>query len=136
MYKGKYDTEFRDEESFIKRNLIWVVGLLFIVGAVGFLLTRSVRIAENAVLNYEEFQEIYNTCSKINTDLSTIRSVDEKDQMFAQFSKQAMIAQKKQLLSRWVEEYNAKSRMWNRSLWKSGKLPYQLNVMDFENFTR
>lgn len=136
MYKGKYDTEFRDEESFIKRNLIWVVGLLFIVGAVGFLLTRSVRIAENAVLNYEEFQEIYNTCSKINTDLSTIRSVDEKDQMFAQFSKQAMIAQKKQLLSRWVEEYNAKSRMWNRSLWKSGKLPYQLNVMDFDNFTR
>ena len=136
MYKGKYDTEFRDEESFIKRNLIWVVGLLFIVGAVGFLLIRSVRIAENAVLNYEEFQEIYNTCSKINTDLSTIRSVDEKDQMFAQFSKQAMIAQKKQLLSRWVEEYNAKSRMWNRSLWKSGKLPYQLNVMDFENFTR
>lgn len=136
MYKGKYDTEFRDEESFIKRNLIWVVGLLFIVGAVGFLLTRSVRIAENAVLNYEEFQEIYNTCSKINTDLSTIRSVDEKDQMFVQFSKQAMIAQKKQLLSRWVEEYNAKSRMWNRSLWKSGKLPYQLNVMDFENFTR
>ena len=32
------------------------------------------------------------------------------------------------------EDYNAKSKMWGRSLWKSKSLPYQLSVTDFSNY--
>lgn len=135
MYKSDYDSEFKDDVNFTKKSIVWIVGLLFVIGGAIWFFTRSVNIADTALLRYEEFQEIYNTCSKINTDLGTIRSVEENDRMFASFSKQAMLASKKQQLSRWVEEYNAKSKMWNRSLWKSSTLPYQLDVSQFTNFS-
>jgi hypothetical protein len=134
MYANKYDAEVRDEVRFSKKLVLWVIGLLAVISIGSWMLTKSVQIADNALLNYEQFQEIYNTCDKINTDLGTIRAVDEKDRMFDSFSKQAMLANKKQQLARWVEEYNAKSKMWNRSLWKSNSLPYQLNVNQFQNF--
>lgn len=91
-------------------------------------------IANNAIVNYEEFQEMYNTCVKINTDLGVIRKVDEKDKMFEQFSKSQRIAALQMQMNRWVEEYNSKSKMWTKSVWKSDKLPYQLNVNQFPNY--
>jgi len=123
-----------DDVRLIKRSVWWAIFVLFAVSISGWLLTRAVSVADTAVLRYEEFQEIHNTCKKIDTDLATVRAVPEDDRMFASFSKAAMVAQKKQQLSRWVEEYNAKSRMWNRALWKSDSLPYQLNVNQFANF--
>lgn len=123
-----------EETRFIKRLIVWIILVLSVVSVGGWMLSRAVSTADQAVLRYEEFQEIFNTCQKINTDLDTIRAVPEDDRMFASFSKAAMVAQKKQQLSRWVEEYNAKSRMWNRALWKSSSLPYELNVGSFSNF--
>lgn len=72
------------------------------------------KIMNDALVNYEDFQEMYNAAKKVNTDLGTIRELPPNDKMFDQFSKNSMIVQKKQLLNRWVEEYNAKSKMWNR----------------------
>lgn len=86
---------------------------------------------EDAVINYEQYQEIYTTTKKINTDLCSMRQLPEKDPMFSQFSKAQRINQQKTQLNRWVEEYNAKSKMINRSLWKSSELPYQLSVEQF-----
>ncbi len=86
---------------------------------------------EDAVINYEEYREIYQTTQKINTDLCSMRELPEKDIMFAQFSKPQRIQQMKQNLNRWIEDYNAKSKMINRSIWKSSELPYQLSVTQF-----
>lgn len=86
---------------------------------------------DNAVVNYEEYQEIYNTTQKLNTDLCNIKSIENSDPMFQQFSKAQRINQLKTQLNRWVEEYNAKSKMFNRSIWKSSSLPYQLSVNQF-----
>jgi hypothetical protein len=55
----------------------------------------------------------------------------ESDKMFEQFSKTQRINTLKTQLNRWVEEYNAKSKMINHSLWKSSELPYQLNTNQF-----
>lgn len=132
LYRTSYDS--MEETRFAKRMTLWVVLLIVAVSAGAWLVSRVASTADRAVLRYEEFQEIYNTCQKINTDLGTIRAVPEDDRMFASFSKAAMVAQKKQQMSRWVEEYNAKSRMWNRALWKSAALPYDLNVNSFSNF--
>ena len=91
-------------------------------------------IADNAIINYEEFQEIYNTCQKLDSDLAVLKAIDENDKMFAMISKAGTLTSKRQLMNRWVEEYNGKSKMWNRSLWKSNKLPYQLSSRDFPNY--
>lgn len=134
MYRSKYDNELKDEANYTKWWIIWSFIFLCILSGVGLFMSRSVQILDTAIIRYEEFQEIYNTCKKIDIDLGTIRAVNENDRMFASFSKEAMIANKKQQLSRWVEEYNAKSRMWNRALWKSHALSYQLMVEEFHNF--
>lgn len=42
---------------------------------------------DDAVINYEQYQEIYTTTKKINTDLCSMRQLPEKDPMFAQFRK-------------------------------------------------
>ena len=134
MYKSNYDKEMREEVNFFKKNLIWIVIFLLVVSGITWFFDRSTTVIDNAIIKYEEFQEIYNTCVKINLDLETIRSLPSEDKMFSQFSKESLIANKKQQMTRWIEEYNAKSKMWNRSMWKSGKLPYQLNTNDFENY--
>jgi lipopolysaccharide export LptBFGC system permease protein LptF len=92
------------------------------------------KIADDAIINYEEYQEIYNTCQKINGDMGNIKAVTPDDKMFSMISKEAMLVAKRQQMNRWVQEYNAKSKMWNRSMWKSGKLPYQLHEEDFNNY--
>ena len=89
------------------------------------------HVTDNAFNSYEDFQEIYNTCVKVDSDLCSMQRVDEKDKMFDQFSKTSRVMGLKQQLTRWTGEYNAKSKMWNRSMWKSKTLPYQLQPTDF-----
>jgi hypothetical protein len=91
-------------------------------------------VVDNGFTNYEQFQDIYNTCSKLNTDLGNMQSLPENDKMFDQFSKAQRVNAIKTNLNRWVEDYNAKSKMWNKALWKSKQLPYQLSVNDFSNY--
>lgn len=134
MYNSKYDTTYRDESRFAKKWILWVVGLVLVCGAIGWVCTRGESTVRTAIIQYEDFQEIYNTCQKIDADLATVRAVDDDDRMFDSFSKSAVIAQKKQLMTRWCEEYNARSKMWNRALWKSSSLPYQLDPTTFPNY--
>lgn len=122
-----------DEVKIIRKVIIGVL-LFLVLGSIVGLGVRSCKKAthiEDAVLVYEEYQEIYNTCVKINTDLCNIQDVPETDVMFEQFSKAQRVLQLKTSLNRWVEEYNAKSKMWGRGLWKSRELPYQLTVYQF-----
>ena len=115
-------------------GFIIIVFLFVFLFVVGHGTKIADKIADDALINYEEFQEIYNTCKKIDSDLGNIRAVPDNDKMFESISKQAMITAKRQQMNRWVEEYNAKSKMWNRSLWKSSKLPYQLSSEEFKNY--
>ena len=124
-----------DEEDlrFLKRIIYWVIGLSIVLSIGGFIVhkMREATRIDTAVQNYEEFQEIYNTCSKLNTDICNMKDVPETDVMFEQFSKAQRILTLRTNLNRWIEEYNAKSKMWGRSLWKSSSLPYQLSNQEF-----
>jgi hypothetical protein len=91
---------------------------------------------ENAVVSYDEYQDIYATCNKLNTDLGIIQSTPETDKQFEQFSKAQRINTIKQNLNRWVEEYNAKSKHIDKKLWKSDALPYELSVNQFSNYNK
>lgn len=122
------------EEIKIFKNLyLWLIAIVLVLSIGGYLWNRASEAAhvKDAVIVYEEYQEIYNTCQKLNTDLCNMKSLDEKDVMFEQFSKAQRVNTIKTQLNKWVEDYNAKSKMWGRSLWKSSALPYELNVNDF-----
>lgn len=123
-----------DEIKFGKKLLLWFIGVCLIVSGIVWFFSRSTQIVDNGIVHYEEFQEIYNTCQKLNTDLAIIQQTPETDKQFDQFTKSQRLNSIKQSLNRWVEDYNAKSKMWNRSLWKSGSLPYQLDVNQFSNY--
>lgn len=122
-----------EEIKIIKNLYIWLIAVVLVLSIGGWMLTRASEAthAEDAVIVYEEYQDIYNTCQKLNTDLCNMKSLPENDVMFEQFSKAQRVNTIKTQLNKWVEDYNAKSKMWGRSLWKSASLPYQLSVNDF-----
>jgi hypothetical protein len=124
---------YNEETKFFKRIIYWIIGLTLVCSIGGFIVhkMREATHIDTAVLKYEEYQEIYNTCSKINTDICNMKDVPETDPMFSQFSKAQRILALRTNLNRWIEDYNAKSKMWGRSLWKSNELPYQLSNQEF-----
>jgi len=91
---------------------------------------------ENAVITYDEYQNIKATCDQLNTDLGIVQSTPETDRQFEQFTKAQRINAIKSNLNRWVEEYNAKSKHIDKKWWKSDALPYQLNVNQFDNYNK
>ena len=89
---------------------------------------------ENAVISYDEYQDIYATCQQINDDLGVIKSTPDDDPQFQQFSKAQRINALKQNLNRWINEYNAKSKHIDKKWWKSSDLPYSLSINQFSNY--
>jgi hypothetical protein len=114
-----------------KKFLIGIAIFVFTISIIGFLCSRAVSTVDTGMIRYEEFQEISNTCDKLNIDLCNMEAVADTDPMFAQFSKAQRINTIKTNLNRWVQDYNAKSKLWNHSMWKSNSLPYQLDVNQF-----
>ena len=131
-----------EETKLFKKLFLWLIAVIIVVGGILTLtgtLWGSAKKAthiDDAAIVYEEYQEIYNTCTKLNTDLGNMQSIPDSDKMFDQFSKPQRLNQIKTNLNRWVEDYNAKSKMWGRSLWKSATLPYQLEVNQFSNYNK
>jgi hypothetical protein len=123
--------DYKDEKKFAKRIIYWFIGLVVVLSVGGFLCTRTVQTIDNGIVHYEEFQEIYNTCTKLNLDLCNMKDLPETDKMFEQFSKTQRVNTIKGQLNRWTEDYNAKSKMFNRSIWKSSALPYELQTNQF-----
>lgn len=114
--------------------LILITFLLTVcgIGTCNYFSRKVENTTNAAIVKYEEFQLIYNTCEKLNSDLCNMKSLNEKDVMFEQFSKQQRINTLKGQLDRWINEYNAKSNLITHSLWKSNNLPYQLQSTQYK----
>lgn len=123
--------EYDEDIKKAKKFFLWFVIVLFSIAIASWFLSTSAKVVETGIIRYEEYLEIYQTCEKLNTDLCNIKDLPDNDKMFDQFSKTQRIFTTKTQLNRWVEEYNAKSKMINRSLWKANELPYQLSVKQF-----
>jgi hypothetical protein len=122
---------YKSEERLALRWVFMGIAILFLVAFFAWFCNRSVQVVDTGIVRYEEFHEIARTTEKLNTDLCQMRALPDTDKMFEQFSKAQRINAIQAQLNRWIEEYNAKSRMINRSLWKSAELPYQLNTNQF-----
>jgi len=101
-----------EEFKFFKK-FWWLIILTFVgLSILTWICTRTSQTIDYAIINYEEFQDTYNTCVKLNTDLCNMKDLDPKDPMFDQFSKNQRVNTLRTQLNRWVEDYNAKSKMW------------------------
>lgn len=123
-----------NEVKIMKSAIWWGLGVLLIIAGVAWFLTRSSETIDNAIINYEEFQTIYTTCDQINQKLVNLRAIPDDDKAFEQFSKAQQVTALKASLTKWVNDYNAKSKMWNRSMWKSSTLPHQLDVNSYPGY--
>ena len=124
--KTKGNITMLDED---KNGIIAIIGIFLIIGALASIKScndKTVEVVNTGIDQYEEFHSIYNTVLKLKEDIKTINELDENDKMFNFVSKSATLMGKKQLLNRWISEYNAKSSMVNREIWKGTSLPYKL----------
>ena len=121
-----------DDLKLFNRVFVLFIALFATTAGIIWFITRAEKVVNTGIIRYEEFQEIYNSCEKINTDLCNMREMPEGDPSFQQFSKAQRINSLKTSLNRWVQEYNSKSKQWTHSMWKSNNLPYQLSVSEFK----
>lgn len=127
--------------------------VLVVLGTLGYGLTLLFRPAQLAtrvtdpdriISNYEWFEEAYNDCLALDSKISSTRQ-----QIVSQFEglpkdRTQWSRQDRDAWNQWqvtlngqrsqrqniVGEYNAKSKMITRQLWKSPTLPYQLAIVD------
>lgn len=114
--------------------LICMSVLLFTCNVIGIGAKHVTNSMENAVISYDEYQNIKATCDQLNTNLGIVQSTPSDDAQFSQFSKAQRENAIREQLSRWVNEYNAKSQHIDKKWWKSGDLPYRLDVTQFSNY--
>jgi uncharacterized protein YajQ (UPF0234 family) len=120
---------------------VLIVFAFLLLGVIGFGV-KSCSIAEkhvtnsmdNAVITYDDYQDIYNTCIQLNNDLKVIKDTPDSDSQFTQFSKAQRVNAIKQNLNRWIAEYNAKSKHIDKKWWKSNTLPQELTTNLFSNY--
>lgn len=120
-----------NEDRYIKNWVYWAIGVVMIVSAITWVCTRTANVVDTGLVRYQDFQELYDACESINTQICQIKDVDENDKMFEMFSKNQRITGLQAQLSRRIAEYNAKSKVVTHSVWKSNTLPYQLSVNQF-----
>ena len=128
-----YKDEMNETDSWVKGWMIWVAVFLFFVSGVAWFFNRAEKTAENAIIRYEEFEDIYATCKKLDSDICII---SEGPSESGGFTKTDRVNNVKVNLNRWVQEYNAKSRKWNHSMWKSKDLPYELSLEQFNCYSQ
>jgi hypothetical protein len=107
---------------------ILVLGALTIFGKV-FGVFDKVTDPDHIIASYEQYEEIYSTCNKICDDIRVLKNSDVEET--SGFSKGERIIAYENNINRWIRDYNAKSRMITKNLWKSPNLPYQLKRSDF-----
>jgi len=127
-----FKEEMQEPTRWFKNWIVWCVGLTLVVGFILWFANRGEQAADNAIRHYEEFQTLYNTAEKLNADLCNKRAMPQDDRSFEQFTQAQQINTLKTKLNGIVADYNAKSNMWNRSMWKSSTLPYELTVAQFD----
>lgn len=112
-------------------QVIGIMVIVLLVFAISWVFSKGCGVAdkvtdpEHIISSYEEYENIYNTCKQICTNIQTIQN--SKEDNVGGFSKEQRIVALQNQLSRWVNEYNSKSKQITRNMWKSSNLPYQLN---------
>lgn len=135
-------------------RIIWLVFVLVLLalalGFAGRMLSRPAAIVDRVtdpdrvIANYEWFEEAYNDCLALDAKIATTaKQIDSQFEGLPD-DRTEWSRQDRDAYAQWnttlngqrsqrqniVAEYNAKSKLITRSLWKSPNLPYQLAIVD------
>lgn len=129
-YKGPSD-DFKTPTKW----WLWAVGMtlltVFIAGTCNFI-TKPLQVLDRVtdpdhiINSYEEFEEMHSTAISICQQISILE--ESASESVGGFSKEERLIGLKNQLTRWVNEYNAKSKMITRNNWKSSDLPYSITT--------
>ena len=133
------DQDHSGERRELTQWVLWAVALILILGAVFKVVsyvTKPVQLLDRVtnpdhiIESYEEFEKIYATCNALCVQIADLREVSEDPsyQESAGFNSADRRLALKNKLTRWVADYNAKSRMITRNNWKARDLPYSLDI--------
>lgn len=134
---------------FIKRGLFWLVGILIVLSVVGFVvntvITQPAKViektmdADNVIQNYEWFKQTADdytaTLTKIDNAEAALKNFEESARprdkwTFEDKNEWARlntnITGLKSFANDLVAQYNARSKMLNRKLFKGTDVPYRL----------
>jgi len=76
--------------------------------------------ANRRLQNYHEFEDLYQT---IKGNKATLIMRINSGEQFKDLAQEVMI------INDWISRYNARSRQYDRAMWKSESLPYQLELI-------
>lgn len=135
----------------------WIIVIVFLLsmlasglGFVGRMLSRPAAVVDRVtnpdrvISNYEWFEEAYNDCLALDGKIATtLQQISTQFEGLPQ-DRSTWSRQDRDAYSQWnvtlngqrsqrqniVAEYNAKSKMITRQLWKAPHLPYQLEIVD------
>lgn len=133
--RTNYDRE-REEMISFSRWWILVVALTLLtvtIAGIYHFASKPARLLDkvtepNHIINsYESFQNKYNACLSICNKIKVAES-SEEDAFEGGTSKATVIRNYNELLVTRIQEYNADSKKITKNQWKSGDLPYQLDI--------
>jgi len=137
-------------------GLIWLFFLFVVILSVGWfiftMLSRPAALVDRVtdpdriIANYEWFEEAYNDCLALDAKIATTAQQIESQFKDLPKDRSGWSRQDRDAWNQWqttlngqrsqrqniVAEYNAKSKLITRQLWKSPNLPYQLEIIDDE----
>lgn len=85
---------------------------------------------------YDEFSIMYNICDQINADLVTLEALPDNDPEFIMTSKARRLKLLEKYLTKWVNVYNSKTKLWGKERWHPKSLPFQLDLFQFSFFKK
>ena len=90
---------------------------------------------ENAVIDYNQYQDIYNAAHQVDDNIGIINGTNADDEMFKNgFNKSAQLFGLESKMNKLVNDYNALSAHIDAKWWKSTTLPIKLSNSDFPNY--
>lgn len=120
---------FKEENRFITWAVV-VTLLLMLVGYGVHWISKPARLVDkltepdHIIQSYEEYENMYEACITLCSKISALESSNVND---PEFSTSERLLALQNLLDTRIGQYNAKSRMITKNMWKSKVLPYQLS---------
>ena len=115
---------------------IWILGLIFLTVILGGIfkfvttpaqLVGKVTDANHIIYTYEEFQNSHNAILSVCQKIDNTKKLTKES---AGFSNEERVLALENKLSTLVADYNAKSKMITRQMWKSKDLPHTINELN------
>ena len=120
-----------EEWKYAWKCALFLIAVGLLIGGIAFCSNRSVSVVDNAFINYEAFHDLYNSIKAIDQKICNHIKIPADDKAYKDLSKAAQITGLRNLMEQRISDYNSKSHQWNRSMWKSSELPYQLEASGF-----